>query len=191
MLPALSQSFMATPTQRLPSGFISRVKFPALWSVPGPPASLFYEGHPESLRLLANLPDRGLAIVGTRDPMDQTVRDLTRWVERLATSKLIIISGFARGIDQAAHSAALKAGLPTVAILGAGLNRDYPDGSGSLRRRIVEAGGLISFRISREQLAVCKSLPSAQSTDRRLVQSRVGRGGGRKVRNFEHRALGA
>jgi predicted Rossmann fold nucleotide-binding protein DprA/Smf involved in DNA uptake len=56
---------------------------------------------------------------------------------------LVVVSGFARGTDAAAHEAALEAGLPTVAVLGAGIDVDYPSGHAGLRRRILETGGLI------------------------------------------------
>jgi DNA processing protein len=49
----------------------------------------------------------------------------------------------ARGIDTHAHEAALAEGLPTIAILGCGIRRTYPPENQRLRRRILEAGGLV------------------------------------------------
>ena len=93
--------------------------------------------------LLSQLPHNGLAIVGTRLP---TLRSID-WVEQtilgLKDRNLVIVSGLARGIDAAAHVAALKAGLPTVAILGCGLDHTYPPEHTRLRAQILEAGGAI------------------------------------------------
>ncbi len=61
----------------------------------------------------------------------------------LKGSSLIILSGFARGIDAAAHSSALKAQLPTIAILAAGLDQNYPRQHSSLRQELLSAGGLL------------------------------------------------
>jgi DNA processing protein len=55
-----------------------------------------------------------------------------------------VISGFARGIDEAAHRGALEGGGSTVAILGCGLDARYPAGHEGLRREIVSSGLLIT-----------------------------------------------
>jgi len=55
----------------------------------------------------------------------------------------IIVSGLAQGIDQAAHEAALIFGLPTIAVLGCGLDHHYPPHSEDIRKKIVDAGGLV------------------------------------------------
>jgi hypothetical protein len=55
----------------------------------------------------------------------------------------VIVSGFARGIDAAAHRAALDAGLPTVAVLGASLDHPYPTANHELRRLVLERDGLL------------------------------------------------
>jgi DNA processing protein len=56
-----------------------------------------------------------------------------------------VVSGLARGVDSAAHRGALEApGGRTVAVLGCGLDVDYPLGSARLRRRIAARGAVIS-----------------------------------------------
>jgi DNA processing protein len=55
-----------------------------------------------------------------------------------------VISGLARGIDAEAHRGALEAGGTTVAVLGCGIDRDYPAAHAELARRIVESGLIVS-----------------------------------------------
>ena len=53
------------------------------------------------------------------------------------------VSGLAAGIDQLAHEHSLRAGVPTIAVLGTGMLEDYPKGSGRLRAEILATGGAI------------------------------------------------
>ncbi len=116
-----------------------------LWNVPDPPDQLFIQGRRESLSLLNSLPDLGLAIVGTREPQARTLGLVEKSISLLSRSNspLIIISGFARGTDAAAHEAALDCGLPTIGILGGGIDRIYPRENLALRDRILYEGGLM------------------------------------------------
>jgi DNA processing protein len=61
----------------------------------------------------------------------------------LAAARLVVVSGLARGIDGEAHRGALDAGGATVAVLGCGIDRDYPARHAELARRVVGAGGLV------------------------------------------------
>jgi DNA processing protein len=88
-------------------------------------------------------PERSISIVGTRratamgrDNTDQIVRELKSYTPH-------IISGLAYGIDAAAHAAAMDQGLPTVAVLGHGLDRIYPAANRPLAKRIIENGGAL------------------------------------------------
>ena len=88
-------------------------------------------------------PERAVAIVGTRrattigrDNTDMLVRELKSYEPH-------ITSGLAYGIDAAAHAAALDHGLPTVAVLGHGLDRIYPAANRPLAKRILENGGAL------------------------------------------------
>jgi DNA protecting protein DprA len=116
---------------------------PLLSSVASPPKQVWIEGKESAFRLLDRLPNDGLAIVGTRSPDRRALFLLVETVRRLRGSPLIIVSGLARGIDSAAHEAALSAGLPTIAVLGCGIQKTYPPENLRLRKRIVEAGGLV------------------------------------------------
>jgi DNA processing protein len=64
-------------------------------------------------------------------------------VASLSGSGLIVISGLARGIDETAHRAALRSGLRTLAIVGSGIDVDYPAGSRRLKEEIVASGGMV------------------------------------------------
>src|SRR5207248_7625591 len=55
-----------------------------------------------------------------------------------------VVSGLARGIDGEAHRGALEAGGATVAVLGCGIDRDYPAAHRELARRIAETGLVVS-----------------------------------------------
>lgn len=85
------------------------------------------------------------SIVGTRHSTSYGMRYVTKLVEDLAPyfPDLIIVSGLALGIDSVAHEAALKAGLPTVAVVAHGLNTIYPAVNRDLAKRIIGAGGAI------------------------------------------------
>jgi DNA processing protein len=114
------------------------------------------EDYPRALRELelpppvlycrGRLPARpAIAIVGSRAADPYGLEATGHFAYPLARAGLTVVSGFARGIDTAAHRAALRdpAGA-TVAVLGCGLDVDYPRGSARLRRDIERQGALIS-----------------------------------------------
>lgn len=86
-----------------------------------------------------------MSIVGTRHSTAYGVRYVSTFVEDMAAyfPDMIIVSGLALGIDSAAHSAALKASLPTVAVVAHGLNTIYPSQNRDLAKKIIAAGGAI------------------------------------------------
>ena len=89
----------------------------------------------------------GLAIVGSRKADAYGLEVASWFARRLAAAGLTIISGFARGIDQAAHRAALSARAGTgrtVAVLGCGLDVDYPRNSRRTAAEIARRGSLIT-----------------------------------------------
>lgn len=89
--------------------------------------------------------DKMFSIVGTRHATSYGVRYVGKLVEDLAPyfPEMVIVSGLALGIDSAAHEAALKAALPTVAVVAHGLNTIYPAQNRDLAKRIIAAGGAI------------------------------------------------
>jgi DNA processing protein len=82
------------------------------------------------------------AVVGTREPSLDGLRTATELGRVLARHGITVVSGLARGIDQAAHRGALEADGRTVAVLGAGFDVDYPRGTRALREEVAESGGL-------------------------------------------------
>jgi DNA processing protein len=112
---------------------------PLLRSIHDPPPGLFVRGG-ASLELLSR---PAVAIVGARACSaygSQVARKLGR---ELAAAGLVVVSGLARGIDGEAHRGALEAGGLTLAVLGCGVDRDYPAAHAELARRIVAGGGLV------------------------------------------------
>jgi DNA processing protein len=103
-----------------------------------PPACLFLRGRP-----LADGTDR-VAIVGSRKCSDlghAVAQDLGR---ALVAAGVAVVSGAAQGIDAAAHSGALQAGGRTVAVLGSGIDVDYPASSRDLIGSIACRGTIVS-----------------------------------------------
>lgn len=94
-----------------------------------------------------------IAIVGTRHATPYGLDFVNRLVDDLAArlDSLVIISGLAYGIDIAAHRAALKAGVPTVAVMAHGLNTIYPADHRSTAADIVKSGGAIVTEYSSDQ----------------------------------------
>lgn len=85
-----------------------------------------------------------IAIVGSRK-MDSYGASAARlFGRRLAAAGVTVVSGFALGVDTTAHRAALEAGGETVAVLGCGIDVDYPRGSAPLAAEISEHGAVLS-----------------------------------------------
>ena len=117
--------------------------------------SIYY---PEELRFISNPPllfyaagdlkvlqgEGKFCIVGTRDATAYGVSTAMQIAQSLAEGGIAIVSGMAVGIDTAAHRGAIKSGGKTIAILGCGIDVDYPAGSGDIKRQIYKNGVIIS-----------------------------------------------
>ena len=116
-------------------------EFPRLLAaIHDPPPRLYARGAAE----VALLAEPAVAIVGAR-ACSAYGRSVTRSLAReLAAAGLVVVSGMARGIDGEAHRGALEGGGRTVAVLGCGIDRDYPAAHAELARRIGESGLVIS-----------------------------------------------
>jgi DNA processing protein len=85
-----------------------------------------------------------VAIVGTRQATEYGKEQVEIIVEALVPHEVLIISGLAYGIDIHAHKQALKHGLPTVGILGSGIDIIYPAAHNDTARKMINQGGLIT-----------------------------------------------
>jgi DNA processing protein len=102
-----------------------------------PPPVLWTLG---DLRLLAR---PAIAIVGTRHPTPYGTGMAEVLARDLASRRLVVLSGMARGIDTAAHRGALAASGSTVAVWGTGIDVIYPKENKALAENILVAGGAI------------------------------------------------
>ncbi|HEX9341557.1 MAG TPA: DNA-processing protein DprA [Thermoplasmata archaeon] len=85
------------------------------------------------------LPHPRVAIIGTRTPSAEGLKIASRISKTLAQQGVIIVSGLARGIDTAAHNAAIEAGGRTIAVLGTPLSQSYPRENAELQSLIMRS----------------------------------------------------
>jgi DNA processing protein len=118
---------------------LDRNEYPSnLRVIPNPPPFLFYRGE------LRRDDARSVAIVGTRQATDAGRSRAHLLAEKLATDGVTVISGLARGIDTAAHTATLAMGGRTIAVVGTGILRTYPKENAGLAEQIAEHGAVVS-----------------------------------------------
>ena len=109
------------------------------------PMMLYYKGQ-------ANLnANRIVAIVGTRNITDYGKENCNQLVEDLKEDNVLIVSGLAYGVDTCAHKAALKNGIPTVGVMGSGMQQIYPAVNKKLANDMLEQGGILTENISGTQ----------------------------------------
>lgn len=104
-----------------------------------PPAVLYASGDFECLN-----DEMTLSVVGTREPSGYGRNAAFRISEELSRVGFTIVSGFAAGIDSAAHRGALSAGGKTIAVLGCGVDIDYPKANSDIREEIMNNGVIVS-----------------------------------------------
>ena len=85
-----------------------------------------------------------VAIVGTRRVTPYGRQVTEEAASFLAANGITIVSGLARGVDAIAHSAALRAGGRTLAVLGSGVDRIYPPENRVMAEQIIEHGAILS-----------------------------------------------
>jgi DNA processing protein len=103
---------------------------PLLREIADPPLALHVRGDASLLSTLS------VAIVGSRRATPYGVNAARHLAKEIGSAGVTIVSGLARGIDAAAHRAALDAGVPTIAVLGTGIDVVYPREHKSLYQRI-------------------------------------------------------
>ncbi len=119
--------------------------YPALLNeIPDPPPYLYVAGN------LAGS-TKNIAVVGSRNATPYGISTTKQLCMDLTAHGLTIVSGMARGIDTAAHTGALMAKGKTIAVLGSGLEKIYPQENLSLFHQIAEHGAVITeFSLSAE-----------------------------------------
>ena len=113
--------------------------------------------YPANLRLVPNLPPflfvlgrleavdtRSAAVVGTRQASPAGTARAAAMARELVEQGVTVTSGLARGIDTAAHTAALQHGGRTIAVVGTGITRCYPAENRGLAEAITEHGAVVS-----------------------------------------------
>jgi DNA processing protein len=97
---------------------------------------------------------RSVAVVGTREPSPQGIRNTQRLARALVKDGFTVVSGLAKGVDTAAHTAAIHAGGKTIAVIGTPLNKAYPKQNAALQEAIAQNYLLVSqvpvFRYSKQ-----------------------------------------
>jgi DNA processing protein len=109
-----------------------------LLAIHDPPAGVFVRGDGDMPQA-----EPAVAIVGARACSPYGTSVAKRLARELAAAGVIVVSGLARGIDGAAHRGALETGT-TLAVLGCGIDRDYPRAHGSLAAEITAEGWVVS-----------------------------------------------
>ncbi len=110
----------------------------SLQRITDPPPVLFVKGH------LLPQDRRSIAVIGSRKASSYGITICEEFVRGLAREGFSIVSGMARGIDTAAHWAAMENETRTIGVLGTGLDVIYPKANSSLFIRIPKEGALVS-----------------------------------------------
>ncbi|MGC4805267.1 DNA-processing protein DprA [Micromonospora sp. DT233] len=127
------------------------------WQAEGITVRAFFDDdYPAQLRDIREMPPllfargdlrpdpRAIAVVGSREASDRGIEIARSVATSLAARDVTVVSGLAKGVDTAAHQAALAAGGRTVAVIGTGIHRHYPAVNRGLQEHIADVGLVIS-----------------------------------------------
>lgn len=167
---------MLVTMQRLDIGILSvnDVQYPdSLRNIQSPPGLLFYRGDLDCLM------GKCVAVVGSRKASPQGIDVTQKICSELSAAGVTIISGLAMGIDAAAHEGCLNGGSPTAAVLGCGIDVDYPVENLDLKERIVSQGGVLlseyppGYRANKHVFQVRNRIISGLGKALLLMESRI------------------
>jgi DNA processing protein len=114
-------------------------KYPQrLKTIEDAPALLYYKGNQN-----LNVP-KTVGIVGTRQATEYGKEMVERICQELVPHQALIVSGLAYGIDIHAHKAALKNNLPTIGIMGSGIDIIYPAAHKETAKKMINHGALLT-----------------------------------------------
>jgi DNA processing protein len=108
----------------------------ALRAIFDPPTLLWVRGDIKALEALEGVTPRAVGVVGTRKCSPHARAFTVNLARDLAVAGVTVVSGLARGIDTAAHAAAVDAGGTSVAVLGCGIDTIYPAENRALAERL-------------------------------------------------------
>ena len=103
------------------------------------PLILYYKGSFDNINF-----KRTIGIVGSRKSTESARQNVFKIVSDFMNTDAVIISGLAEGIDASAHRAAIQNNLKTAAVIGSGLNFQYPSVNKKLYNEIEEKGLILS-----------------------------------------------
>lgn len=134
-----TREWLAASPNRYCLGLLHPLYPARLKEAPDPPLLLFAEGRLELLQAPS------VAIVGSRRATPQGVDHAAAFAAALAREGFTVVSGLALGIDAAAHEGALPyRDASTIAVVGTGLDLDYPSRHARLAHRIRAEGLVVS-----------------------------------------------
>lgn len=118
---------------------INQPEYPALLKeIYDPPIVLYVKG------AFKEEDKNSLAIVGSRRASYYGINTARRLARELSCRGFTIVSGFARGVDTAAHEGAIQGNGRTIAVFGCGIDRIYPPENEKMADKIVSHGVVIS-----------------------------------------------
>jgi DNA processing protein len=100
---------------------------------------LYYRGNLDLLSMPARV-----ALVGTREASEDGVKRARKLARQLVSDEVVVVSGLAKGIDTAAHTAAIEAGGQTIGVIGTPITEVYPKENAELQDRIAREYLLVS-----------------------------------------------
>ena len=103
------------------------------------PKELFVVGHPEILEEGARV-----SIVGSREASETGIKRAKKLARLVCERGGVVVSGLAKGIDTAAHTAAIESGGRTIGVIGTPLDQAYPKENAPLQARIAKEFLLVS-----------------------------------------------
>ncbi|TVR84205.1 MAG: DNA-protecting protein DprA [Saprospirales bacterium] len=122
-------------------------------------------------------PGRTVGVVGTRTPSPEGPILASELIKELKAYKVTTISGLAMGIDAACHKASLEENVPTIGVMGGGLDNIYPSTHRRMARQMSSAGGLLTEftrdqKVEREHFPMRNRIIAGLSDALVVVESR-------------------
>lgn len=124
-----------------------------LLDIKNPPKKLYVEGNEKLLN------NTSLAIVGSRNCSEYGIEQAKRFSKIISRNNITIISGLAIGIDTIAHETAKQYNGNTIAVLGSGLKKIFPEENKKLVKEILERNGCIISEYNPDEDVKMKNFP--------------------------------